>query len=242
MPHRGTSKAYILERLRREEGLSYVADAIEAGRISSHAVGLELGWIGRPDLVGVRDGQAKQRHFLFQRLLREAASRAIAKASDIDSCGLTLSELQELWLGAHPTTGSHFRSREELVAAWEAGRAVVMRLWGSHGRRPMAWWEFDAGDLKHPGYDRERSTLWRAGVLSESERTELEAEWRREFEHAHRPDFFISTSGEVLHGDAAVQAHLAWADVPIELAQRWAAARRRRGRHEAPSEEAVVAK
>src|SRR6516165_7063185 len=58
--------------------------------------------------------------------------RAIAKASDIDSCGLTLSELQELWLGAHPTTGSHFRSREELVAAWEAGRAVVMRLWGSH--------------------------------------------------------------------------------------------------------------
>jgi hypothetical protein len=39
-----------------------------------------------------------------------------------------------------------------------------------------------------------------------------------------------------------VQAHLAWADVPIELAQRWAAARRRRGRHEAPSEEAVVAK
>ena len=73
MPHRGTSKAYILKRLRREEGLSYLADAIEAGRISSHAVGLELGWIGRPDLVGVRDGQAKQRHFLFQRLLREAA-------------------------------------------------------------------------------------------------------------------------------------------------------------------------
>ena len=100
--------------------------------------------------------------------------RAIGKASDIDACGLTLSELQELWLGAHPTTGSHFRSREDLVAAWEAGRAVVMRLWGSHGRRPMGWWEFDAGDLKHPGYDRERSVLWRAGVLSAVECAELE--------------------------------------------------------------------
>jgi hypothetical protein len=76
MPHRGTSKSYIIRRLRQEEGLGFLADAIEAGRISSHAVGLELGWIGRPQLVGVRDGQAKQRHFLFQRLVREAARAA----------------------------------------------------------------------------------------------------------------------------------------------------------------------
>src|SRR6516162_9988417 len=114
--------------------------------------------------------------------------RRAAEVSDIDACGLTFSELQELWLGAHPTTGSHFRSREELVAAWEAGRAVVMRLWGSHGRRPMAWWEFDAGDLKHPGYDRERSTLWRAGVLTAAERAELELGWRREFDAAWKKD------------------------------------------------------
>jgi len=76
MAHRGTSKSYILRRLRQQEGLGFLADAIEAGRISSHAVGLELGWIGRPGLVGVRDGQAKQRHFLFQRLLRESARAA----------------------------------------------------------------------------------------------------------------------------------------------------------------------
>ena len=76
MPYRGTSRNYIVARLRRTEGLSFLADAIEAGRISSHAVGLELGWIGRPDLVGVRDGQAKARHFLFQRLVRENARAA----------------------------------------------------------------------------------------------------------------------------------------------------------------------
>src|SRR6516225_3511843 len=108
--------------------------------------------------------------------------RATAKVSDIDSCGLTLSELQELWLGAHPSTGSYFRSREELVAAWQAGRAVVMRLWGSHGRRPRGWWEFESGGLTHPGYFHERSVLWRApGVLSAAERAELEDAWAVEF-------------------------------------------------------------
>ena len=76
MPHRGTSKSYIIRRLRQTEGLSFLADAIEAGRISSHAVGLELGWIGRPDLIGVRPGQAKTRHFLFHRLVRENARAA----------------------------------------------------------------------------------------------------------------------------------------------------------------------
>jgi hypothetical protein len=73
MAHRGTSRQYVLQRLRRTEGLGFLADAIEAGRISSHAVCIELGWVGRPDFTGARDGQAKQRHFLFQRLLRENA-------------------------------------------------------------------------------------------------------------------------------------------------------------------------
>ena len=142
--------------------------------------------------------------------------RATAR-SDIDSCGLTFSEIQELWLGAHPTTGSCFSTREELVAAWEAGRSVVMRLWGSRGgRRPMGWWEFDAGDLKHPGYHRERSYLYEHGVLSESERAELEAEWRREF--------------DVAQGRPATErrAHLKFHDVPCELVRRWSAAMRRR--------------
>jgi len=76
MAYRGTSKQYIIARLRREDGLGFLADAIEAGRISSHAVGIELGWISRPDLVGVRDSQARQRHFLFQQLVREAARAA----------------------------------------------------------------------------------------------------------------------------------------------------------------------
>lgn len=69
----GTSKAYIVSRLRRAEGLSHLADAIEAGRISAHAVALELGWV-RPRLVGGSTSQAKERRFRFQKLLREARS------------------------------------------------------------------------------------------------------------------------------------------------------------------------
>ena len=142
--------------------------------------------------------------------------RRAAEVSDIDACGLTFSELQELWLGAHPTTGSCFRSREELVAAWAAGRGVVMRLWGSHGRRPMAWWEFEAGDLAHPGYFRERSTLWRAGVLTEAERVEVEHAWRVEFDAARGM------------GARERREHYEHHDIPDELIDQWQAERRKR--------------
>jgi len=76
MSQRGTSKAYIIERLRQDEGLAFLADAIERGQITSHAVGIELGWIARPDFTGARNSQSKARHFLFQRLVREAARAA----------------------------------------------------------------------------------------------------------------------------------------------------------------------
>ena len=72
----GTSKRYILDRLRRTEGLAHLADAIESGRISSHAVALELGWVRRPRLLGGSVNRAKQRRFQFQRLLREAVRAA----------------------------------------------------------------------------------------------------------------------------------------------------------------------
>src|SRR5262249_8003731 len=154
--------------------------------------------------------------------------RGTVKVSDIDSCGLTLGELEELWLGAHPTTGSLFRSREELVAAWAQGRAVVMRLWGSHGRRPLGWWEFEAGDLEHPGYFRERSVLWRAGVLSQQERSELEAEWRREYDAAR---------GKGARERREVFEHH---DIPHELIEAWTAARRRPRQQPAPAEAAAT--
>ena len=78
MPLHGTSKAYLIGRLRRTEGLGHLADAVEAGRITAHACALELGWIRRPPLLGGSLNQAKQRRFRFQQLLREARHSILA--------------------------------------------------------------------------------------------------------------------------------------------------------------------
>jgi hypothetical protein len=210
----GTSKAYIVDRLKRE-GETALLNAVEAGKISALTAAVELGWVKRPPTLAAVTHQAHRRNFQL---------RAIADG------GSVLSQMQELWLGPNLSQGSLFSSREELQSAWEKNRAEVMRLWGSHGRRPMGWWEFEAGDLKHPGYDRERSFLFEHNVLSEAERAELLAGWRKEFEHACS-----------LEGAAARKSHLDWADVPDSLRQQWRATRRRRGRQRAaPPEEAAA--
>jgi hypothetical protein len=148
--------------------------------------------------------------------------RTIAHNDDIDSCGLTFSEIQELWLGVGPN-GSLFSGEEELREAWDRGRAVVMRLWARDGKRPMAWWYLEAPalGLEWPGADRQRSYLYAAGVLSESERREVEAEWKREFDAA---------KGK---GACERREHLAYHDVPNELIREWTAARGRRRRSRA---------
>src|SRR5262249_24639394 len=136
-------------------------------------------------------------------------ARAIVPDDDIDNCGLTYDELQELWLGPSPN-GSLFCSQEELRDAWVCGRDVVMRLWANNGRRPQAWWHLgDAASLglKWPGHDREQSYLFEAGMLSEAERGELVRFWRREFDRDRSP------------------AHLNWADVPQSLRRQWQAER-----------------
>jgi hypothetical protein len=89
----------------------------------------------------------------------------------------------------------------------------------------------------------ERSTLWHSGQLTEAEKATLEAEWKAEFEKAQAPDFTLSDgSGELLTGDCARAAHLAWCDCPAELVKRWSAARRRRERRSASLEEAAATK
>jgi hypothetical protein len=135
--------------------------------------------------------------------------RHIAPDNDIDSCGLTYTELQELWLGAGHN-GSCFHDQEQLRDAWIRGRDVVMRLFANNGRRPQAWWHLgDAAalGLRWPGHANEQSYLFEAGVLSDAECAELMRFWRREFDRDRSP------------------AHLNWADVPRSLRAQWLAER-----------------
>src|SRR6516164_7223274 len=140
-------------------------------------------------------------------------ARHIAPDNDIDNCGVTYGQLQALWLGVGHY-GSLFRDEEELRDTWARGRSVVMRIWANNGRRPQAWWYFDAPGLglKWPGYDRQQSYLFTAGVLAEAECDELLRFWRREFEFAQTPDFSLNDGKQILQGDRARAAHYAWAD------------------------------
>jgi len=106
-----------------------------------------------------------------------------------------------------------------------------MEQHGSRGRRPWAWWRYEAGELRHPGYGRERSTLYEAGLLAEAELAELLAYWREQFDRACGPDFFhCEGPGIFLRGVAARRAHCRWADIPRALVAAWRAERRRSAR------------
>jgi len=145
----GTSRAYLLERLRRD-GRGDLLAAVGSGRLSAYAAAEAAGYVTRRPVIGTgSQGQAKRR-----------AAR-----------GRDDGQLMELWLGPSQR-GSRFRDEAELREAWAKNRDRLMEWWGSSGRRPMAWWEFEAGDLRYPGYDRERSFLFERGLFADAERAE----------------------------------------------------------------------
>ena len=143
----------------------------------------------------------------------------------VNTAAITPLQEMELWLGASHH-GSSFASEEERRRIWEAHRERLIRWWGTDGRRPQAWWRYDAPNIPYPGYARERSLLYEHGLLGEAEARALVADWKVEFERASQPDFFfIAGPGEIYQGAVARQKHFAWADIPSALVQQWEAAR-----------------
>jgi hypothetical protein len=141
---------------------------------------------------------------------------------------LTHTQEMELWLGPSHH-GSAFRSRTELHQAWLTHRDRVMAAHAKWGRRPMAWWEFEA-PFPRPS-DRERSALFEAGLLGVEEREQLVAWWRRQFERAYEPLFFhCEGPGRYFSGAVGRRKHYRWADIPHELVKQWSGEYRRRGR------------
>jgi hypothetical protein len=141
---------------------------------------------------------------------------------------LTDAQELELWLGPGHH-GSAFGSRDDLQAAWSKHREKLMTLWAKGGKRPAAWWEFEA-PFPRP-FEHEASALYAADLLGEQERAELVSRWRREFERAHRPNFFFCEGPErIFRGAPARRRHYRWADIPRSLRLRWTRERRRRRR------------
>jgi hypothetical protein len=88
----------------------------------------------------------------------------------------------------------------------------------NRARRPAAFYEFEWKG-EPPDYDRERSTLWRAGALTPTEKAAVEQEWHAEFLRTYLLGFSV----------ARRRQHLDWADVPSELRKRWRGQRRHHG-------------
>jgi len=68
MPQHGTSRAYIIGRLKRENLLDLV-EAVENGKISAYAIAVELGWAKRrPTFSGDDSNQAKRRAWALRKI------------------------------------------------------------------------------------------------------------------------------------------------------------------------------
>src|SRR5262249_56540629 len=104
-----------------------------------------------------------------------------------------------------------------------SSRKAVMEDFAGHGHRPQMWWRYEGipSGLRF-NRDRERSTLWTAGLLEEAERIELERFWRAQFDRSLRPGFFVALSPDrYLDGTRAIRAHFRWLDLPPGLIKRW---------------------
>jgi hypothetical protein len=119
-----------------------------------------------------------------------------------------------------------FRDEQHCRLVWVCNRDDLLAGYPP-GRRPQAWWHFDAGGLRYPGYDAEPASLWEAGLLSETERAALERSWQREFARAFAPNFFHCERGGNLKGVRARRAHFRWMGAPRALLARWVKERRR---------------
>jgi hypothetical protein len=192
----GNSRAAILRRLRRD--FPELHELVLRGEVSPFAAACSAGFRRRPGR------KPKQR--------------------PVDRSDITPTQEMELWLGA-PDAGSSFASEEERQAAWFRHRNRLMAMWACDGKRPVAWWQYESpAELYYPGPDYERSTLFEANLLSESEKAELLVYWRHEFDRANAPGFtHCAGPGKFLSGPQAREAHYRWADVPPTLIEEWSA-------------------
>jgi hypothetical protein len=197
----GNSKAHLIRKLKKPRRDDLVG-AVERGEVTAYGAANEAGIRKRGRPLEVDTSAARRREF------RRHPDRVRCDA--------------EMWYG--PGSASAFDTVEMARRYWIENRARLMPLLALDGRRPWGWWRFEAGDLRYPGRDLERSTLFAAGFLGAEEAAELLSDWRREFDRAHGPDFFhCACSGKILRGEAARHEHLRWADIPPALVDEWSA-------------------
>jgi hypothetical protein len=202
---RGNSKAHLIRRLKSERRSDLVA-AVARGETTAYGAANEAGIRRRKRPLEIDGNVARRREF------RRHPDRA---RRDGEMC-------------YGPGHASAFATVEQARRYWVENRARLLPILAVDGRRPWGWWRYDdeAADLRHPGRDLERSTLFDAGLLGAEEEDQLVRDWRHEFDRSHDPNFFVCEGpGKFLHGEAARAAHYAWADIPLSLVEEWSSER-----------------
>jgi hypothetical protein len=155
------------------------------------------------------------------------AKRRTSKSRD-----LSLWQIWSLTCGDSVFPGE-FDSDEDRRAAWERHRDEL--LTESRGRRPAAWWDYDAEIERPKDRDLETPVLYDAGLLSEAEIAELMPQWREHYDKAQEPGFEYcigtakpgDTFASWIKGPAAKRAHYRWAGIPREIIKRFNAERKK---------------
>jgi hypothetical protein len=127
-----------------------------------------------------------------------------------------------MWMGPFEPGKSVFPTEAEARACWMRNRDFMLERYGSDGKRPFYWWQFEAETagikFKFPGdWDRQEQLLYQAGVLSEQEREQLTTHWRKLFDEA-----------QALRSLACKRA-LRRSGIPQSLLMRWTKERRTGG-------------
>src|SRR5262245_5674805 len=107
---------------------------------------------------------------------------------------LSKGEELDLLLGTD-TDGPVFLDEDERREAWEQHRDYVMARWSSHGKRPLAWWDYEAPIPRPRDPEYEEAALWEAGLLTPKEAHVLETRWREEFDRCHKPEWIGHCAG-----------------------------------------------
>jgi hypothetical protein len=141
-------------------------------------------------------------------------------------------EVSSLLYGG-PEDGA-FATDDDRHAAWKRHRDTLL-AWKAAGKRPLAWWQYDAPPAVQDqlgNFDWEEEILWVNNLLRPDEKAELEHDWRQGFEAAWQPGFThrhqIDGEAYWFEGRPARDLYWRWLRIPGPLLRHWKAQRRRR--------------
>jgi hypothetical protein len=197
--YHGTSRRYILARL-RQEGLGALAEAVTERRVSAYAIAAELGWVRRSERTVGSPNAEKRRRLQIAVLKSEGLFGPVPEEDE-----------RATWLRVRDEAMRWFAHSGRRPPGWWTYEAPALGLaWPGYEQQAVVLYE--AGVLEGAEL-AELLQFWR----EEFDRC-----------HASDFTVTRPWPEPMLTGKRARAAHLAWANIPPSLLEQFRAERRRR--------------